>query len=103
MTSFNAPARLCWSVRTSHDFGQTCREAIEILETQVFDAVMLDLTMPVMSGKEAFLEIHQRWPELPVAICTGYSVDVNQWLASPVTLRPTSCKSRTLWLNSSIF
>lgn len=59
------------------------QQAIEILEKQTFDAVMLDLTMPVMSGKEAFLEIHRRWPQLPVAICTGYFVDIRQWLASP--------------------
>ncbi len=37
--------------------------------------------MPVMSGKEAFTEIHRRWPNLPVAICTGYFVDIKQWVA----------------------
>lgn len=54
-------------------------QAIEMLETETFDAVMLDMTMPVMSGKEAFFEIHRRWPDLPIAICTGYFVDIGQW------------------------
>jgi CheY-like chemotaxis protein len=44
--------------------------------------VMLDLTMPVMSGKDAFCEIHLRWPSLPVAICTGYVIDIKQWAVS---------------------
>ncbi len=57
------------------------QQAIELLEDQSFDAVLLDLTMPVMSGKEAFTEIHRRWPNLPVAICTGYFVDIKQWVA----------------------
>ena len=64
------------------------RQAIEILETRTFDAVLLDLTMPVMSGKEAFMEIHRRWPNLTVAICTGYFVDIQQWLSSPTDTPP---------------
>lgn len=68
--------------------AQNGRQALEILEQQSFDAVLLDLTMPVMSGKEAFLEIHRRWPNLPVAICTGYFVDIKQWLAAPTDTPP---------------
>ena len=64
------------------------REALERLETESFDAVLLDMTMPVMSGPEAFSEIHRRWPDLPVAICTGYFVDIQQWLAAPTTNPP---------------
>lgn len=63
------------------------REAVELVETQEFDAVLLDFTMPVMSGKEAFIEIRQRRPQLAVAICTGYAIDVNTWTTNP-TERP---------------
>ncbi len=64
------------------------QQALELLESQTFDAVLLDMTMPVMSGKEAFLEIHKRWPELPVAICTGHFVDLRQWVTDPHSLPP---------------
>ncbi len=64
------------------------QQAIEMLETHSFDAVLLDLTMPVMSGKEAFIEIRRRWPNLVVAICTGYFVDIQQWLSSPEDAPP---------------
>ena len=68
--------------------AQNGRQAIEKIESEAFDAVLLDLTMPVMSGKEAFLEIHRRWPNLPVAICTGYFVDIQQWLSAPTDTPP---------------
>jgi PAS domain S-box-containing protein len=36
-------------------------------------AVLLDMTMPVMSGKEAFRQIREIRPDVPVVISTGYS------------------------------
>ena len=35
-------------------------------------AVLLDLKMPIMGGREAFLAMHQLDPEVPVIICTGF-------------------------------
>ncbi len=35
-------------------------------------AVLLDLKMPVLGGREAFLEIHHIDPDVPVVVCTGY-------------------------------
>ncbi|MCC6508746.1 MAG: response regulator [Pirellulaceae bacterium] len=57
-------------------------EALAILESEPFDVVLLDLTMPTMSGKEAYREIHRRWPSIAVAICTGYYVDLQAWNSS---------------------
>lgn len=37
------------------------------------DAVLLDLTMPRMSGDEVFREIHKLAPEVPVILMSGYS------------------------------
>jgi len=37
------------------------------------DIIILDLTMPVMSGNEAFLEIRKINPRVPVIITSGYS------------------------------
>ena len=37
------------------------------------DAVVMDLSMPKMGGREAFAEMNARHPELPVVLTSGYS------------------------------
>ena len=49
------------------------REAIERLEEGAVDLVLLDLTMPEMTGSEAYRVIRDRWPDTPVIFCSGYS------------------------------
>ena len=55
------------------------REALEIYEREreEIGLVMLDLTMPVLSGKETFAELRKRNCSVPVLICSGYLVDLN--------------------------
>jgi PAS domain S-box-containing protein len=51
------------------------REALEILRGdggKTIDAVVLDLTMPDMDGRETFLEIRALRPELPVVVASGF-------------------------------
>jgi len=50
-------------------------EALEWLEKERFDLVVLDLTMPRLSGAETLSQIKQRWPALPVLIWSGHSED----------------------------
>jgi CheY-like chemotaxis protein len=38
-------------------------------------AVMLDLTMPLMDGAEVLTAIRQIRPNVPVILCSGYTVD----------------------------
>jgi DNA-binding NtrC family response regulator len=38
--------------------------AYEILQHDTFDAVLIDIRMPLMSGDTLFLAIIRRWPEL---------------------------------------
>jgi PAS domain S-box-containing protein len=40
-----------------------------------FDAILLDLTMPVMNGQEALERIHAIRPEVPVILSSGFSED----------------------------
>ncbi len=49
-------------------------EAIEQLRRRDggVDVVLLDLTMPGMSGTEVLAEVHRLWPELPVVMSSGY-------------------------------
>ncbi len=82
------------------------QEALSILESTPCDVVLLDLTMPSMSGKETYVQIHQRWPDLPVAICTGYHVDLQTWnqdcdIAAPkIIAKPYSVETLSDYLQS---
>ncbi|MEM8732802.1 MAG: response regulator [Planctomycetota bacterium] len=53
------------------------KQALEYLDRcqSLIQVVLLDLTMPGMSGKEVLAHIKQRWPHLPVVVCSGYVVD----------------------------
>lgn len=45
-------------------------------------AVMLDLTMPGMSGEETFAELRRLREELPVVCCSGFGTEVGtEWIA----------------------
>lgn len=53
------------------------KEALEMLsEGCEFDAALVDLTMPGMSGLELLGEIRVLMPELPVILTSGYAADV---------------------------
>ncbi|MDH4020655.1 MAG: response regulator [Xanthomonadales bacterium] len=47
-------------------------EAIQVMEQQSFDVVLLDLRMPGLDGMDVLKTIKQRWPESEVVIITGY-------------------------------
>lgn len=50
------------------------KQAIEILEENDVDVILMDLKMPVMDGYEAISEIKRRHPELPIIVQTAYTV-----------------------------
>ena len=56
-------------------------EAIRIFETRSreINMVLLDLTMPNLSGKETFRILRQRFAYVPVVICSGYLLDINEF------------------------
>ena len=45
------------------------------------DVVLLDWTMPVMSGRETLIQIRDRFPSLPVIIMSGFVFDCDEWAA----------------------
>lgn len=55
------------------------QEALDLLRSQPLEheikLVLLDLSMPEMSGTEVRRAIRELWPKLPVAFLTGYAVD----------------------------
>jgi CheY-like chemotaxis protein len=51
------------------------QEAVDIFKEQNtdIDAILLDLTMPVMGGEEAFAHIQRINPAVPVIVTSGYA------------------------------
>ncbi len=54
--------------------AESGQEAIDLLARDVtaVDAVLLDITMPGLSGRETLRRIKDRWPAMPVVLCSGY-------------------------------
>ena len=48
-------------------------EALGCLQRQEYDLMFLDLNMPGRSGIELLLEVHKRFPDMPVLILTAYA------------------------------
>jgi len=71
------------------------QEALDCLERDTFDLVLMDCNMPVMDGYEASRRIRQssRWPELPIVALTANAMPeerercraagMNDYLAKP--------------------
>ena len=52
--------------------GQT---GLELVDRGEVDAVLVDLTMPSMSGADVVAALRARRPNLPVVVCSGYDRD----------------------------
>ena len=67
------------------------KEALKVLEKNKdkIMLVLLDLTMPVMSGKETLAVIRERFTDVPVVVCSGYMVDL-EGFEDETGLRPDS-------------
>ncbi len=50
---------------------QDSRQALTVLESVDVDLVILDITMPFLSGDELLTRIKERYPQLPVIMTTG--------------------------------
>jgi len=48
------------------------RQALQVMEQDQFDVVLLDLRMPDLDGMDVLKTIKQRWPNSEVVIITGY-------------------------------
>jgi two-component system nitrogen regulation response regulator GlnG len=77
--------------------ARTAQQAIELVRQRKPDAVLLDVRLPDMSGLEAFDEIHQIDPRLPVVIITAFAATETaieamkrgafEYLLKPIDLR----------------
>jgi two-component system OmpR family response regulator len=73
------------------------RRALDLLERDAFDAVLLDVMMPEMDGLGVLSRIRARWPSLPVIMLTakgdetdrvvGLELGADDYLAKPFSPR----------------
>ncbi|MHC4718760.1 MAG: ATP-binding protein [Planctomycetota bacterium] len=65
--------RLGFTVLTAADGS----EGLDVFRQHAdrISAVLLDMTMPGLSGEEAFREMHEIRQDVPVLVCSGYSED----------------------------
>ncbi|HLQ89780.1 MAG TPA: response regulator [Xanthobacteraceae bacterium] len=50
------------------------RDGFKKIETDHFDLLIVDIFMPVMDGLEMIRLVHQRKPELPIIVISGFTV-----------------------------
>ncbi|MCB1100195.1 MAG: response regulator [Verrucomicrobiae bacterium] len=78
------------------------KEALEYLASGAkVDLVILDLTMPRMSGKETLIQVRRRYPQIPVIISSGYLVDLDAF-AGEVGSRPDAFVAKPFVINSML-
>jgi len=53
------------------------REALDLLDTELVDAILCDLKMPVMGAIQVMQEVMERYPRVPVIIITGQGTVAN--------------------------
>jgi signal transduction histidine kinase len=46
--------------------------ALALVDQRPFDVVLVDLTMPVMSGAEVIAGVRARRPDIPIVLCSGF-------------------------------
>ena len=52
-------------------FAESLGEALNILENENFDVILMDLGLPDSQGFRTFTQVHNQMPELPIIIITG--------------------------------
>ncbi|HEU0033333.1 MAG TPA: PAS domain S-box protein [Kofleriaceae bacterium] len=68
------------------------KRALELVDEHAIDAVLVDLTMPRMSGADVIIALRAKRPEIRIVLCTGYDrdrkgpVDADAYLAKPFRL-----------------
>ena len=70
------------------------QEALQVMERNPFDVVLLDLRMPGLDGMEVLRMLKKRWPDSEVVVITGYPtiesakeavrLGANNYIAKPV-------------------
>ena len=60
------------------------QEAVEMVDKNQYDIVLMDIKMPVMNGLEATKAIKEKHPDLPILALTANAFDSDRQLAMEV-------------------
>ena len=60
------------------------QEAVELVDKNQYDIVLMDIKMPVMNGLEATKAIKEKHPDLPILALTANAFDSDRQLAMDV-------------------
>src|SRR5919106_1272393 len=63
-----APSGLVWSQRLD--------EALQRLNTESFEVILLDLSLPDSQGLETFTQVHVHSPHVPIVVLTGLDDEI---------------------------
>ena len=64
-----------------YDSAKNGQEAVEMVDKEKYDIVLMDIKMPVMDGLEATKAIKEKQPDLPIVALTANAFDSDRQLA----------------------
>ena len=64
--------RILASVPCKVEAVRNGQQALQAMETESYDVVLLDLRMPGMDGLTVLKAIKEKWPESEIVVITGY-------------------------------
>ena len=64
-----------------YDRAKNGQEAVEMVDKEKYDIVLMDIKMPVMDGLEATKAIKEKQPDLPIVALTANAFDSDRQLA----------------------
>ena len=64
-----------------YDRAKNGQEAVELVEKNNYDIILMDIKMPIMDGMEATRQIKEKHPDLPIIALTANAFDSDRQLA----------------------
>ena len=64
-----------------YDRAKNGQEAVEMVDKENYDMVLMDIKMPIMDGLEATVAIKEKHPDLPIVALTANAFDSDRQLA----------------------
>jgi two-component system response regulator TctD len=96
-----------YAVELAHDGGQ----ALHLLRTQVYDAILLDLTLPDMQGQDILTRLRRNHDNVPVLVISAQgsldtivahlNLGADDYLAKPFDIQELEARLRSLLRRAS--
>ena len=77
-------------------------ESLELLREQpdIFDLVITDMTMPIMTGGRLTVELMKIRPDIPIILCTGFSERTSEEKAKEMGIKAFIMKPILMLVNT---